>query len=127
MGIYIDCITIKRSIKIDSFEIKLKENKEEFMGITEKFSLIQKLNITRTQWQQTKDHHSTGLNQLSHISPQDINTIQIDSDLFTFIKVFLGFCCVSTGLYIIKIICQCLKLKSNCKFDPSPKKKKKKL
>ena len=110
-----------------SFEIKLKENKEEFMGITEKFSLIHKLNRSRSQWQQTKDHHSAGLNHLSNISPQDINTIQIDSELFTFIKIFLGFCCVSTGLYIIKIICQCLKLESNCKLDTSNNKKKKKV
>ena len=97
------------------------------MGLSEKYSLIQKLNITRLQWQQTKNDHSAGLNQFSHISPQDININQIDTNILTYIKVFLGFCCIATGLYIIKVICQCFKLKSKCKFDSSSKKRKNKL
>ena len=97
------------------------------MGITEKFSLIHKLNISRSHWNQSKDLQSTGLNHLSNISPQDMNYIEIDSELVTFIKFFLGFCCVSTGLYIIKVICMCLKLESNCKLDTSNRKKEKKV
>ena len=110
-----------------SFEIKLKQNKKEFMEITEKFLLINKLNKSRSQWQQTKYNHSADLIHLSNISPQDINSIQIDSELFTFIKIFLGFCCVSSGLYIIKIIFQCFKLEYKCKLDTSNKKRKTKV
>ena len=97
------------------------------MGITEKFSLIHKLNTSRSHWNQSKGLQSKGLNHLSNISPQDMNYIGIDSELVTFIKFFMGFVCVSTGLYIIKVICMCLKLESNCKLDTSNKKKDKKL
>ena len=97
------------------------------MGITEKFSLIHKLNTSRSHWNQFKGLQSKGLNHLSNISPQDMNYIGIDSELVTFIKFFMGFVCVSTGLYIIKVICMCLKLESNCKLDTSNKKKNKKV
>ena len=96
------------------------------MGLNEKFSLINKLNITRLQWQEIKKDHTAGLNQIAYKSPQDINNNQIDN-ILTYIKVFLGFCCIATGLYIIKVICQCFKLKSKCKFDSSSKKRKNKL
>ena len=59
-----------------SFEIKLKQNKKEFMEINQKFLLINKLNESRSQWQQDKKYnHSADLIQLSNISPQDINSI----------------------------------------------------
>ena len=96
------------------------------MGLTEKFSLINKLNITRLQWQEIKKDHTAGLNQIAYKSPQDINNNQIDN-ILTYIKVFLGFCCIATGLYIIKVICQCFKLKSKCNFDSTSKKNKNKL
>ena len=96
------------------------------MGLNEKFSLINKLNITRLQWQEIKKDHTAGLNQIAYKSPQDINNNQIDN-ILTYIKVFLGFCCIATGLYIIKVICQCFKLKSKCNFDSTSKKNKNKL
>ena len=63
-------------MKLTSFEIKLKQNKKEFMEINQKFLLINKLNESRSQWQQDKKYnHSADLIQLSNISPQDINSI----------------------------------------------------
>ena len=100
-----------------SFEIKLKHSRNEFMEISDKFSLLHKLNNSRSQLQQTIFNHSADLNHLSNISPQDINAISIDSEILILIKIFLIFCCVSSGLYIIKIIFQCLKFKSKCKLD----------
>ena len=41
-------------MKLTSFEIKLKQNKKEFMEINQKFLLINKLNESRSQWQQDK-------------------------------------------------------------------------
>ena len=58
-------------MKLTSFEIKLKQNKKEFMEITEKFLLINKLNKSRSQWQQDKYNHSADLIQISNISPLD--------------------------------------------------------
>ena len=115
-------------MKLTSFEIKLKQNKKEFMEINQKFLLINKLNESRSQWQQDKKYsHSADLIQLSNISPQDINSIEIESEIITFIKVFLGFCCVSSGLYIIKLIFKCFKLEYKCKLDTSNKKRKTKV
>ena len=62
-------------MKLTSFEIKLKQNKKEFMEINQKFLLINKLNESRSQMQQDKYNHSADLIQLSNISPQDINSI----------------------------------------------------
>ena len=78
------------------------------------------------QLQEIKKYHAKDLNHNSYKSPQDTNNSQ-NNELHVYIKVFLVFCCIATGLYIIKVICQCFKLKSKCNFDSTSKKSKNKL
>ena len=108
-----------------SFEIKIKQNQKEFMEINQKFLLINKLNESRSQMQQVKFNHSSDLIQIPNISPQDNYSIEIESEIMIFIKVFLGFCCVSSGLYIIKLMFNCFKL--DCQLYNSNKKRKTKI
>ena len=72
--------------------------------------------------QQVKFNHSSDLIQIPNISPQDNYSIEIESEIMIFIKVFLGFCCVSSALYIIKLMFNCFKL--DCQLYNSNKKRK---
>ena len=109
-----------------SFELKLRENKDNFNGLSEKLSLIKNLNMSMIQMKEIKKNHAQDLNHNSHKSPHDANNGQ-NKELHVYIKVFLVFCCIATGLYIIKVVCQCFKLKSKCNFDSTSGKNKNKI
>ena len=108
-----------------SFEINLKNNQRDFMEINQKFSLINKLKDSRLPMQQINFNHTSDLIQIPTISPQDNYSLEIDSNIMIFIKVFLSFCCISSGLYIIKLFFNCFKL--DCKLVNSNYKRKTKL
>ena len=75
------------------------------------------------QMKEIEKYHDQDLN---HKSPQDSNNGQ-SKDLHNYIKVFLVFSSIATGLYIVKLVCKCFKLKSKCNFDSTSGKKKNKI
>ena len=95
------------------------------MEINQKFLLINKLKDSRSPMQQIKFNHTADLIQIPTISPQDNYSLEIESNIMIFIKVFLSFCCISSGLYIIKLFFNCFKL--DCKLVNSNYKRKTKL
>ena len=73
-----------------SFELKLRENKDKFNGLSEKFSLIKNLNMSMIQMKEIKKYHAQDLKHNSHKSPQDANNGQ-SKDLHVYIKSFFSF------------------------------------